>query len=105
MKVLKINEQVLSSLDIFSFEVFERPTNKYFKYLNPYVLLISQCVFSISSVVYLMRSSANLLDWMQALAQTIIVPAVVAAFLYFALQMENVELLHDQLQDVVDDGK
>lgn len=105
MKVLKFNEEILSTLDIFSHKILEKTSDKYLKYINPYFLLISQCVFSIASAGYLWRFSGNSSDWMQALAQAIMVPAITAAHLCIVLQMKNIKRLHDQLQDIVNDGK
>lgn len=104
MKVLKFSEEMLSFMDLFSYQVFERTTNKYLIYLNPYVLLISQCVFIIASVAFVSRPTENLQDWLMALVQTVIIPSFTGAFFCLALHMENIESLHDQLQDIVDEG-
>lgn len=105
MKVFKFMENILSFLDIFSYNTFKKTTNKYLKYISPYVLLISQCTLSVSSAIFLMRSTEDLSDWMMALAQTVIVPALTAVFVCFALQMDNVAHLRDRLQNIVDDSK
>lgn len=105
MKVLKFIEGAISLLDIFSYEVFEKTTNRYLTYLNAYVLLISQCTLFLSSAGFALRSSVNLSDWMMALAQTVTEASVTGAFICLALQMDNAKRLHDQLQDIVDDSK
>lgn len=105
MKVLGFGEEILSVLDIFSYKVFEKTTNKYLKYLNPYVLLISQCALTIASTGFFLRSSEDLSDGMEALVQTIIVPSITAALLCLILKMENIGRMHSQLQDIADSGK
>lgn len=94
MKVLKFNEEILSTLDIFSHKVLEKTTNKYLKYINPYILLISQCVFSIASAGFLWRFSGDSSDLMQALAQAIWVPAMTAALLCIVRQMNIIKRLY-----------
>lgn len=105
MKVLKLSEKILFFFDIFSFEIFEKTTNKYLNYLNPNFLLISQFAYIVSSVGFLLRSYNYLLDWLMALSQTIITSANTGAFLCFALQIKNISRLHDRIQDIVDDGE
>lgn len=105
MNVLKFSEEVLAVLDIFSYEVLKKTTNKYLKYLNAYILMINQCVYFITSVGFILTSSEDLSDWMQAVVQAISCLASTGAFLWLALRMETIERLHDLLQDIVDNGK
>lgn len=103
MKALGFSEEVLSIFDIFSYKFFDA-TNQYIKYLNPHVLLISQCALIIGSAEFL-RKTDYLPDWMMALVQVTIVFAVTGAFLCLAMQLKNISRLHNQLQDIVNGGK
>lgn len=105
MKVLKLSEENLSFLDIFSYEVCEESTNKYLKYRNPHILLIIQCTVFVASVGFVLRPTIDLSDWLMAMVQAITTASVAGAFICLALQMENIKRLHDLLQDIVDDGK
>lgn len=104
MKVLKMSEDMLSFFDVFQYEVFESPPNMFLKLFHPKTLMIFQLILIFSSAGYC-TTTEDLNDWIMAVTQTISIGATFGAFLWVAAQLENAKSLHDELQEIVNDGK
>lgn len=106
MKVLRFCEECLSVFDFFSYGIFERTTNQYLKYVNVYffIFLPFMCLVS-SFALIIFVPTASFYDRSLALAQGVFFFAMLMGLFCLFAQMNKIKKLHDELQEIVDDGK
>lgn len=107
MKVLEVNEKLLILLGIFSINI-KVPTNQFLKTVNSHLILTTLCAVVVASATHFVKNfgeQENGSDFIIAFIQIVFFLSEIGSFISIGINMTKVKCLHNELQNIVDEGE